>query len=151
MTITTKQAFERRTVDFPSGDSYCRAWLYLPDAGTPAPIVVMGHGFAATRELGLAPYAERFAAAGMAVLVFTYRNFGDSGSGPRQVLSMPKQLADWDAAIAYAAGLPQVDRRRIAVWGSSLGGGHAIAVAARHPELCAAVAQLRILLLLVSE
>ena len=54
---------------------------------------------------------------------------------------MTKQLADWDAALEYAAGLPEVDGSRVAVWGSSLGGGHAIAVAARHPELRAAVAQ----------
>lgn len=135
--------FRRRTVGFRSGDSYCSAWLYLPDTASqaPAPVVVMGHGLGATREMGLAPYAERFAAAGLAVLVFTYRHLGDSGGQPRQVLSMAKQLADWDAALEYAAGLPEVDGGRVAVWGSSLGGGHAIAVAARHPELRAAVAQ----------
>jgi dienelactone hydrolase len=135
--------FRRRTVDFRSGDSFCSAWLYLPDtvSEAPAPVVVMGHGLGATRDLGLAPYAERFAAAGLAVLVFTYRYLGDSGGQPRQVLSMTKQLADWDAALEYAASLPEVDRSRVAVWGSSLGGGHAIAVAARHPELRAAVAQ----------
>ncbi|WP_319456454.1 MULTISPECIES: alpha/beta hydrolase [unclassified Mycobacterium] len=135
--------FRRRTVDFRSGDSFCSAWLYLPVTASeaPAPVVVMGHGLGATRELGLAPYAERFATAGLAVLVFTYRHLGDSGGEPRQLLSMSKQLADWDAAIEYAAGLPEVDRSRVAVWGSSLGGGHAIAVAARHPELRAAVAQ----------
>jgi dienelactone hydrolase len=135
--------FRRSTVDFRSGDSFCTAWLYLPDAGSdaPAPVVVMGHGLGATRELGLAPYAERFAAAGLAVLVFTYRHLGDSGGEPRQVLSMGNQLADWDAALEYVAGLPEVDSNRVAVWGSSLGGGHAIAVAARHPELRAAVSQ----------
>ncbi len=139
MSATTR----RRTVSFPAGDSHCTAWLYLPDAAGsgPVPTVVMGHGLGATRELGLAPYAERFVAAGMAALVFTYRHLGDSGGSPRQVLSMSTQLADWDAAIAYAAGLPDIDRHRLAVWGSSLGGGHAIAVAARHPELRAAVAQ----------
>jgi dienelactone hydrolase len=135
--------FGRRTVDFRSGDSYCSAWLYLPDSvsDTRAPVVVMGHGLGATREMGLAPYAERFAAAGLAVLVFTYRHLGDSGGQPRQVLSMAEQLADWDAALAYATALPEVDASRVAVWGSSLGGGHAMAVAARHPELRAAVAQ----------
>ena len=141
--MTRKHLASPRTVDFRSGDSYCTAWLYLPDTASeaPVPVVVMGHGLGATREMGLAPYAERFAAAGLAVLVFTYRHLGDSGGEPRQVLSMAKQLADWDAALEYAAGLPEVDRSRVAVWGSSLGGGHAIAVAARHPELRAAVAQ----------
>ncbi|MGH9009201.1 MAG: alpha/beta hydrolase, partial [Acidimicrobiia bacterium] len=128
---------------FASGDAFCSAWVYLPDTASdsPLPVVVMGHGLGATRELGLAPYAERFVAAGLAVLVFTYRNLGDSGGQQRQVLSMTKQLADWDAALDYAAGLPEVDGDRVAVWGSSLGGGHAMAVAARHPELRAAVAQ----------
>jgi uncharacterized protein len=143
MTRKATPEFRRRTVDFRSGDSFCSAWLYLPDTASeaPVPVVVMGHGLGATREMGLAPYAERFAAAGLAVLVFTYRHLGDSGGQPRQVLSMTKQLADWDAALKYAAGIPEVDRGRVAVWGSSLGGGHAIAVAARHPELRAAVAQ----------
>ncbi|MBC2637853.1 MULTISPECIES: alpha/beta hydrolase [unclassified Rhodococcus (in: high G+C Gram-positive bacteria)] len=133
----------RREVQFQSGDSFCSAWLYLPETavGERVPMVVMGHGLGATRELRLAAYAERFVSAGMAVLAFTYRNLGDSGGEPRQVLSMPKQLADWDAAIEYVASLPEVDDKRIAVWGTSLGGGHAIAVAARHPELRAAVSQ----------
>jgi fermentation-respiration switch protein FrsA (DUF1100 family) len=34
-----------------------------------------------------------------------------------------------------------VDHARLAIWGSSFGGGHAITVASRHPELIAAVAQ----------
>lgn len=143
MARKTANKFRRHTVDFRSGDSHCSAWLYLPDTASdvPVPVVVMGHGLGATREMGLAPYAERFVTAGLAVLVFTYRNLGDSGGAARQVLSMTKQLADWDAALQYAAGLPEVDGDRVAVWGSSLGGGHAIAVAARHPELRAAVAQ----------
>lgn len=143
MARKTRKDFSRRTVEFRSGDSYCTAWLYLPDnpGSTSLPVVVMGHGLGATREMGLAPYAERFAAAGLAALVFTYRHLGDSGGEPRQVLSMARQLADWDAALDYAADLPEVDPARMAVWGSSLGGGHAIRVAARHPELRAAVAQ----------
>ncbi|RHW25065.1 alpha/beta hydrolase [Nocardioides immobilis] len=143
MATKKREAFSRRTVEFRSGDSSCTAWLYLPTQkdDQPLPTVVMGHGLGATREMGLAPYAERFVAAGLAVLVFTYRHLGDSGGEPRQLLSMARQLADWDAALAYAESLPEVDRQRMAVWGSSLGGGHAIRVAARHPELRAAVAQ----------
>jgi len=86
-------------------------------------------------------FAERFAQAGFAVLAFTYRHFGDSGGSPRQLLSIKRQLVDWDAAIAHVKARGDVDGSRIAVWGSSFGGGHAITVAARHPELRAAVAQ----------
>ena len=92
MTPKATNGFHRRTVEFWSGDSFCSAWLYLPDAASeaPVPVVVMGHGLGATRELGLAPYAGRFAAAGMAALVFTYRHLGDSGGEPRQLLWMSK-------------------------------------------------------------
>src|SRR5207249_1829215 len=71
----------------------------------------------------------------------TYRHFGDSTGHPRQLLSIKRQLADWDAAIAHIKGRDDVDGTRLAVWGSSFGGGHAITVAARHPELLAAVSQ----------
>lgn len=74
-------------------------------------------------------------------LVFTCRNLDDSGSGPRQVLSMLKPLPDWDTALEYEADLPEIDSCRIAIWGNALGAGHAIAVAAKHPEPRAAVAQ----------
>jgi dienelactone hydrolase len=56
-------------------------------------------------------------------------------------LSIKRQLADWDAAIAYVKARHDLDGTRIAVWGSSFGGGHSITVASRHPELKAAVAQ----------
>jgi uncharacterized protein len=132
---------ERRDVEFPSGDSFCSAWLYLPDIAGPAPVVVMGHGLGATRELRLDAYAQRFAQAGIAVLAFTYRGFGDSGGHPRQVLSVRRQLDDWEAALSYVKAQSEIDPTRISLWGSSFGGGHVIALARRHPELVAAVAQ----------
>ncbi len=76
-------------------------------------------------------FAERFAQAGIAALAFTYRHFGDSGGQPRQLLSIKRQLADWDAAIAWVKNRRDVDGTRIAVWGSSFGGGHSITVASR--------------------
>ena len=79
--------------------------------------------------------------AGIAAFAFTYRHFGDCGGQPRQLLSIKRQLADWDAAIAHVKGRADVDGTRVAVWGSSFGGGHAITVASRHPELRAAVSQ----------
>ena len=138
---SASQPFTRHDVTFASGDSTCAAWLYLPTGVTSPPVVILGHGLGATREMRLDAFAERFARAGIAAFAFTYRHFGDSGGQPRQLLSIKRQLADWDAAIACIQGRPQVDGGRVAVWGSSFGGGHAITVAARHPELRAAVSQ----------
>ncbi|AGB21644.1 dienelactone hydrolase-like enzyme [Mycobacterium sp. JS623] len=133
--------FTRHDVSFRSGEDTCAAWLYLPSGVASPPVVILGHGLGATREMRLDAFAERFATAGIAALAFTYRHFGDSGGQPRQLLSIKRQLADWDAAIAWAKGRRDIGNTRIAVWGSSFGGGHAITVASRHPELRAAVSQ----------
>jgi dienelactone hydrolase len=133
--------FTRHDVSFPSGEDTCAAWLYLPSGVASPPVVILGHGLGATREMRLDAYAERFAKAGIAALAFTYRHFGDSGGQPRQLLSIKRQLADWDAAIAWVKDRHDIDSTRMAVWGSSFGGGHAITVASRHPELRAAVSQ----------
>ncbi|MBV7545574.1 lysophospholipase [Pseudomonas sp. PDM26] len=133
--------FTRQDVQFDSGETYCSAWLYLPVGVEKPPIVVLGHGLGAVREMRLDAFCERFAAAGIATLAFTYRYFGDSGGRPRQLMSVKRQLADWDAALDFVKGCAEVDGRRAAVWGSSFGGGHAITVASRHPELLAAISQ----------
>lgn len=135
------QPYTRHDVSFVSGEATCAAWLYLPAAVVSPPVVILGHGLGATREMRLDAFAERFAQAGIAALAFTYRHFGDSGGQPRQLLSIKRQLADWDAAITWVKHRRDVDGTRIAVWGSSFGGGHSITVASRHPELKAAVAQ----------
>lgn len=137
----TPYQFIRRDIRFSSGETYCSAWLYLPVGVERPPVVVLGHGLGAVREMRLDAYSERFAAAGIATLAFTYRYFGDSGGTPRQLMSVRRQLADWDAALDFAKACPEVDGSRVAIWGSSFGGGHAIQVASRHPELMAAVSQ----------
>jgi fermentation-respiration switch protein FrsA (DUF1100 family) len=129
----------RRDLRFPCGDAQCAAWLYLPAAQAP-PVVVMAHGFAGTRDVALPWFAERFARAGIAALVFDYRHFGASGGLPRQIVDPARQLDDWRSAIAWAREQPHLDGRRLALWGSSLGGGHALTVAATEP-VTAVVAQ----------
>lgn len=131
----------RTDSDFRSGGTRCAAWLYRPEGDGPHPCVVMGHGFSAVRENRLDAYAERFAAAGLAALAFDYRHFGSSDGEPRQLLSIRSQLEDWRAAVAHARGLDGVDPKRVALWGSSFGGGHVIATAAEDPEIAAVVSQ----------
>lgn len=128
-------------LSFDSHGTRCAATLYRP-TGTAAsvPCVVMAHGFTGTQDQ-LAPSAERFAAAGLAVLTFDFRHFGASDGQPRQIVNIKKQLEDWRAAIALARTLEGVDPQRIALWGSSLSGGHVINLAAQDPTLAAVVAQ----------
>lgn len=138
------QRVDREQVAFKSeGDVTLAGYLYRP-TGLPAgplPCVVMSHGFSGTMDR-LFRYAERFAQAGMAVLLFDYRNFGASGGQPRQLIDLEGQQADWRAAIGFARHHQAIDARRIALWGSSLGGAHAITIAAHDPALAAVVAQI---------
>jgi uncharacterized protein len=133
----------RTEVRFPSGEDHCGAWLYRPTLteSKPVPIVVLAHGLGALKEACLDRYAERFAEAGMAALVFDYRHFGSSTGQPRRLLDIRRQREDWAAAIAYARTLEGVDRDRVALWGSSFGGGHVLWVAAQDRRIAAAVVQ----------
>jgi dienelactone hydrolase len=133
---------DREDVWLDSGGERCAAWLYRPDAAAePPPVVVLAHGFSGVREQRLDAYAERFAAAGLAALVFDYRHFGASEGEPRQLLDIKAQLADWAAAVAYVRAQPELDAERVALWGSSFSGGHVITTAARDPRIAAVVAQ----------
>jgi fermentation-respiration switch protein FrsA (DUF1100 family) len=122
----------RTDVEFNAEGTILRGWLYRPDGAeeTPVPGVVMAHGFSAVKEMYLDDFAEVFAAAGLAVLLFDNRNFGASDGEPRQEIDPWAQVRDYRHAITYLQGQPGIDRQRIGVWGSSYSGGHAIVVGA---------------------
>ncbi|HWA54350.1 MAG TPA: alpha/beta fold hydrolase [Solirubrobacterales bacterium] len=122
------------------GDS-CAAWLYSPiGALSETPVVVMAHGLSGTRRDRLGPFAERFAAAGFAALAFDHRGFGESGGEP-DIFDPAGQLEDWAAAIAFVRSLPEIDPGRVVTFGSSMGGGNALAAAAMDPAVAAAISQ----------
>jgi uncharacterized protein len=131
----------RADVEFYSHGTRCAAWLYRPAAAEPPPLVIMAHGLGAIRQIRLDAYAQRFREAGLAVLVFDYRYIGDSDGEPRQLVSLRAQRQDWHAALTYARTIQGVDSSRIAIWGTSLAGGHVLKVAAAEQGLRAVVAQ----------
>ena len=129
---------ERQKIRFASDGTECAAWHY---PGSNGGCVVMTGGFAVTKEPGTDLFARRFNEAGFGVLAFDYRHLGESGGQPRQVQRVRDQLADWHAAIGCARRLPGVDPARVAIWSFSAPGGHVFRVAARDPDLAAAIAQ----------
>jgi fermentation-respiration switch protein FrsA (DUF1100 family) len=132
----------RKDVSFQVKGSSVSGWLFLPEGrSSPVPCIVMAHGLGGTKAMGLDSYAIRFQEAGIAVLAFDYRYTGESGGSPRQLIWVPSQLEDYTAAINYARSLKEIDPARIALWGTSLSGGHVIATAAEDNKIACVSAQ----------
>lgn len=140
MTTAPATATEGRRLTIASGDAELAA-THFPATheglakATGRPCVVLAHGIGATQDSGLHAFAEAFAAAGADAITFDYRHFAGSGGQPRQLVSIARQLQDYQSAVNHARRLPAVDPERILVWGVSLSGGHVIRVAARDKRI----------------
>ena len=129
-------------VEFDAEGAALRGWLYRPRSGvSPAPVVVMAHGYNCLKEFYLDKYAAAFASAGHAVVAYDHRNFGDSDGEPRQELDPWVQVRDYRHAITFAQTLDGVDPGRIGVWGTSYAGGHVLVVAAIDRRVGCVVSQ----------
>jgi fermentation-respiration switch protein FrsA (DUF1100 family) len=132
----------RRDIEFKSEDLTLRGWLYVPDGATkPVPTVVMAHGFSCLKEMFLDKYAEVFVKDGLAVLVYDNRSFGDSDGEPRLEVDPMAQVRDYQSAISFAQTLPEVDKGRIGIWGTSYTGGHVLIVGAIDKRVKCVVSQ----------
>lgn len=118
-----------------------RGWHYRPAGEGPWPTIVMAHGFSAVKEMYLDRFAEAFAAAGLAALVYDHRNFGASDGQPRQEIDPWQQIKDTRDAISFAETLPETAAGRIGVWGSSYSGGHVLVLGAIDRRIRCVVAQ----------
>jgi fermentation-respiration switch protein FrsA (DUF1100 family) len=136
----------RREVEFRSGDDTVRGWLYTPDeGGGPFPCIVMAGGWCYVKELVQPHYAELYAEAGLAALLFDYRNFGESDGARRQHIDPDWQVEDYKNAISFAETLEEVDAERIGAWGLSYSGGHVLIVGATDPRVKCIASQIPVI------
>jgi fermentation-respiration switch protein FrsA (DUF1100 family) len=133
----------RKDIAFEAEDGVTlRGWHYVPDDRRgELPTVVMAHGFSAVKEMYLDRFAEAFAHAGLASVVFDNRNFGASDGEPRQEIDPWRQVRDYRDAITYAETLEETDPERIGVWGSSYSGGHVLVLGAIDRRVRCVVSQ----------
>jgi len=132
----------REDISFEAEGDVLRGWLYTPeDASESVPTIVMAHGFSAVKEMYLDKFAEAFADAGLASVVFDNRNFGESDGEPRYEIDPYQQVRDYRHAITYAETRHEVDSDRIGVWGSSYSGGHVLTVGAWDSRVDCVVSQ----------
>jgi hypothetical protein len=115
--------------------------LFIPNGDGPRAGIVLCHGFTGIKENILPQYAEAFAAAGFVALVFDYRGFGES-DGQRGRLLWHDQAADIRNAVTYIGTRPEVDSKRLGLWGTSYGGALAPYAFALDDRVGACVGQL---------
>ena len=140
----SNNAFRTEDVQFVSQHKTCHGTVYYPVDATRAsqlPVVLMANGYGAEYRFGLLGFAEKFACAGIAAMLFDYRGFGLSEGEPRQLIDPAMQLEDWRAAMMFVRQYRGINGKRIALWGSSFAGGHVISLAAKDHTVKAVVAQ----------
>jgi dienelactone hydrolase len=129
-----------RTVDLTASDGTKLTGTYF-SAGKPGPGVLLLHQCNRQRKVwdGL---AQQLSAAGINVLTFDYRGFGESGGKP-EGKSTPAEIgaqrAKWpgdiDVAYQYLVSQTGVNKDAIGVGGASCGVNNSVQTALRHPEV----------------
>ncbi|OFW41689.1 MAG: peptidase S15 [Acidobacteria bacterium RIFCSPLOWO2_12_FULL_67_14] len=126
----------QRPVEFNSKGSKVRGILETPKKGKgPFPIVVMAGGWCYVKEIVMPHYAKKIVDAGLAVLRFDYRCFGESEGEPRQHIDPWAQIEDYKNAISFVMTQSDVDPNRVGIWGISYSGGHVLIVGATDPRV----------------
>jgi uncharacterized protein len=119
---------EYHPVEFKAADGTALFAWFLPARGEPRASVLYLHGNAENISTHFANVAW-LPAAGFNVLAFDYRGYGGSQGSP----TLEGVQLDTDAAMRTLLALPNVDPKRIIIFGQSLGGALAIHYAA-HSE-----------------
>ena len=130
---------------FQSAGVRCAATLHLPEGVGPFPAILMVHGWGGVQDALTLPFYAPFNAAGFAVMTFDYVGWGQSEGTPRNVIDPHHRERDAESALQHLREQAGIDPRRIVLWGTSFGGGHVVQLAARHPELLGAIAQVPML------
>jgi dienelactone hydrolase len=154
----------QRRVDIYSEGTRMTGYVYTLKS-TPAeaklPTIIMGHGWGGV-QAQLRQDAGEFAHEGYLVLTFDYRGWGESDSrvvlksaaadvtktdftaevhAIREVVDPLDMTTDWQNAIHWVQGEPNVDVDRIGLWGSSMGGSYVIYAGAHDPRVKAVHSQ----------
>ena len=98
--------------------------LYRPadrQSGDTRAGIVLCHGYTGVKDLYLPENARVLTEAGYMVLAFDYKGWGES-EGPRTRLAPYSRVADVQAALTFLGAQPEVDEKRLGIYGTSYGG-----------------------------
>lgn len=140
ITCPAKEPPSARIVDLTAADGIKLKASYF-SAGKPGPGVLLLHQCDHDRKIwdGL---AQQLASAGINVLTFDLRGFGESGDGPHDKVTpeesevqVQKWPGDIDTAYQYLKSQPGVQTDAIGAGGASCGVNNAIHAAIRHSDV----------------
>jgi uncharacterized protein len=145
VSVAERIALHQEDVSFVNGEVTLAGTLMLPATQGPLPAIVLLHGSGPLTRYSFGPYPHFFASLGLAVLIYDKRGTGfsngtrlDASTGdlnPLPAAYYPDDLAkDAIAALRYLQGRPEIDPRKIGLWGSSEGGMLTTQVAARSRD-----------------
>lgn len=117
---------------------------FCVETSWPVPVIIMCHDFGGIQDMLLPEIAKFFALGGFVSVTFDYRGFGDS-TGERGRLTVSHQQEDIRAVLSWVRNNPLMDEKRIGLWGTGLGGGHALCVAYRNAQVSCVVSQMPII------
>jgi uncharacterized protein len=127
-------------VEFLSEGETLVGTLFRPNGvDGPLPTVVAAGGWCYVKEIVLPHVARIVNEAGVQVLGFDYRGFGESGGARRQHIDPWMQISDYKNAITYLERRDDVDADNIGAFGISYSGGHVLILAATDPRVKAVV------------
>lgn len=133
----TDVGLSAESVRLPTADGKTLFAWFVPVPGcTPAPAVVVMHGWGANASLML-PALAPLHAAGFAVLLLDARCHGRSDDAA--FTSLPRFAEDIEAGLDWLSQQPSVDNERLAVMGHSVGAGAALLSATRRPDVRAVI------------
>jgi uncharacterized protein len=129
-------------IQFQSEGAVMRGRLYRARGRASSPCIVMTHGTSATIRMVAEDYANVFNRSGMSVLLYDHRNFGESGGEPRQEINPWIQARGYRDAVAFLRTQPEIDGKKIALWGDSYSATQVLVAGAVIGGLAAIVAQI---------
>lgn len=125
----TQAPYAKRDVTFYNGDVQLAGTLFVPHSAGPHPAIIFVHGSGDESRWGSAYLADYAARRGIVALAYDKRGVGAS-TGNWRTSTMDDLAGDTRAAVALLSRTPEVDKRRIGVYGHSQGGEIVPAIAA---------------------